>query len=629
MSAPPSFTKEDFALWNQTTSVFYLPKRLVGKSKVPQLRAELVKTIGEKKVSAVQALPDFKFRVCFSSPSVRCAYDINGLNFRGLTITPFPAYEEVKAVFVDRSPLQMPDQFLYDTLAPYGRVISVKHLTIRGFPTVKSGTRMVSMIVSKAIPAEIRVAGFPLSFRYRGQPPTCFVCQEVGHTAKDCPKSRKRQGRNPSKAKDNSLKEPAPSGSKKSGSSSSHLRDLRVKLNTLKQTFVPPVVSGEDSPPQSQPKSPLVEVVEVVPVASSSSPSAHHSAAGLGLQQDSFEFSLEAPRVDPVAPSSSGLCQPFARSVRRKGKVSLEIVVPSTASRVGPANNQHTMKNHNNRNNDTSNVPAATRKSGVPNHNNHNNAATSPVIARKSGINNNNKAASPTRKSGRQSNKLARSGVKSSSSVDRGVGVKSSHDSFSSSSSASEDDTAPAETSCRHKSKRLRNSTVISVPPSSPPVSVAQVLPSPVDSVVSAEAMEEEVDVDACLTGASVIDPVAPEEFLPVAAAVAPSAAPAVVVNVSASPRSVVEDDNAASQDCPSWPISSPQSEPGTYLANSQSLFQDGSLGSLFDDPGDVSASSTCTSSGDQVGADRLQELLNELHAESTDSDVEPALPQH
>ncbi len=109
MSAPPSFTKEDFALWNQTTSVFHLPKRLVGKSKVPQLRAELVKTIGEKKVSAVQALSDFKFCVCFSSPSVRCAYDINGLNFRGLTITPFPAYEEVKAVFVDRSPLQMPD----------------------------------------------------------------------------------------------------------------------------------------------------------------------------------------------------------------------------------------------------------------------------------------------------------------------------------------------------------------------------------------------------------------------------------------------------------------------------------------------------------------------------------------
>ena len=99
MTAPPSFSKEDFVLWNQTTSVFHLPKRLVGTSKVPQLQAGLVKTIGEKKVSAVQALPDFKFRVCFSSPSVHCAFNINGLNFRGLTIMPFLAYEEVKAVF--------------------------------------------------------------------------------------------------------------------------------------------------------------------------------------------------------------------------------------------------------------------------------------------------------------------------------------------------------------------------------------------------------------------------------------------------------------------------------------------------------------------------------------------------
>ena len=119
MSVPPSFTKEDFALWDQTTSVFHLPKRLVGKSKVPQLQAELVKTIGEKKVSTVQALPDFKFCVCSSSPSVRCAFHINGLNFSGFTITPFLVYEEVKAVFVDRSPPQMPDQFIYDTLAPY------------------------------------------------------------------------------------------------------------------------------------------------------------------------------------------------------------------------------------------------------------------------------------------------------------------------------------------------------------------------------------------------------------------------------------------------------------------------------------------------------------------------------
>ena len=67
--------------------------------------------------------------------------------------------------------------------------------------------------------------------------------------AKDCPKSQKHQGHNVSKpakaSAKNSRTEPAPSGSKQPGSSS-HLRDLCVKLNRLKQTFVPPVVSGKD-----------------------------------------------------------------------------------------------------------------------------------------------------------------------------------------------------------------------------------------------------------------------------------------------------------------------------------------------------------------------------------------------
>ena len=148
-------------------------------------------------------------------------------------------------MFVDRAPPQMPDQHLYDALAPYGRVISVKHLTIKGFPLVKSGTRMVQIVISKAIPAEIRVVGFQLSFRYRGQPPTSFACQEVGHTAKDCPKSSKQhsQGSHTKNTKNNTGKSkptgaedsnnsPASSGLSKS-SSASCTGDLCEKLRLV------------------------------------------------------------------------------------------------------------------------------------------------------------------------------------------------------------------------------------------------------------------------------------------------------------------------------------------------------------------------------------------------------------
>jgi hypothetical protein len=56
---------------------------------------------------------------------------------------------------------------------------------------------MVSMSVDTPIPAELNVAGFNLAIRYRGQLPTCYVCQEVGQTAKECPKSRKATQKQP------------------------------------------------------------------------------------------------------------------------------------------------------------------------------------------------------------------------------------------------------------------------------------------------------------------------------------------------------------------------------------------------------------------------------------------------
>ena len=187
------FTAADFQRWNQTTSVVHIPSRLIKNSKIPQLRKELINAVGERKVSAVQALSPIKYHVQYKHSSDRHAAEINGISFRGVHLTPLPAYEEVKSVFVEKAPLHMQDNYLYEALAPYGRVIGVQHLTIKGFPTVRSGTRRVSMVVTKAIPRTINIGGFPVVFNYRGQPTQCYVCQEVGHASKDCPNSR--QGR--------------------------------------------------------------------------------------------------------------------------------------------------------------------------------------------------------------------------------------------------------------------------------------------------------------------------------------------------------------------------------------------------------------------------------------------------
>ena len=48
----------------------------------------------------------------------------------------------------------------------------------------------MSMVTNKSILAVMKISNIQLSFRYRGQPPFCFVFQEVGHAGRDCPKSR-------------------------------------------------------------------------------------------------------------------------------------------------------------------------------------------------------------------------------------------------------------------------------------------------------------------------------------------------------------------------------------------------------------------------------------------------------
>ena len=197
------FTAADFQRWNQTTSVVHIPSRLVRNSKTPQLRKELINAVGERKVSAVQALSPIKYNIQFKRSSDRHAAEINGIAFRGVQLTLLPAYEEVKSVFVEKAPLQMQGNYLYEALAPYGRVIGVQHLTIKEFPSGRSGTRRVSLVVTKAIPRTINIGGFPVIFNYRGQPTQCYVCQEVGHASKDCPKSRQGRKLNQQKQQQN------------------------------------------------------------------------------------------------------------------------------------------------------------------------------------------------------------------------------------------------------------------------------------------------------------------------------------------------------------------------------------------------------------------------------------------
>ena len=194
----PNFTGEDFAKWNQTSSCFRLPKRLVGKDAVKDVRVDLIKAIGAERVSAVQALPDHQYRIQFTSPSYKMGYDLNGLNFRGVNITPTPAYEQLTNVFVDMpndyiSPLHMPNDYISSSLSAYGRVVSVRDLCVKGYKDIRTGTRMVITSLIRPIPVVVKIANFPCSVRYKGQPPYCLSCNTFGHFARRCQQGKTKK----------------------------------------------------------------------------------------------------------------------------------------------------------------------------------------------------------------------------------------------------------------------------------------------------------------------------------------------------------------------------------------------------------------------------------------------------
>ena len=183
----PNFTAANFTKWNQTSSCFRIPKQLIAKESISQVRVSLIPAIGSAKVYAIQALPENKYRLEFTSQQHKNFFDTHGLDFRGVNITPTLAYEQFIRVIIDRAPIDMPDEYLTSSLVPFGRVVSVQHPTVCG---LRTGTRMVSMSILKPIPPELTIANFKCSIKYHSQPKFCFGCRSFGHFARLCPRSK-------------------------------------------------------------------------------------------------------------------------------------------------------------------------------------------------------------------------------------------------------------------------------------------------------------------------------------------------------------------------------------------------------------------------------------------------------
>ena len=86
-----------------------------------------------------------------------------------------------------KAPYEMPDAVILGALSEYGAAGNVRRLVHDFNGDIENGVRSVLVRnVKKPIPSFLRVGGFSLPVRHRGQEKTCKICNEPGHFARDC-----------------------------------------------------------------------------------------------------------------------------------------------------------------------------------------------------------------------------------------------------------------------------------------------------------------------------------------------------------------------------------------------------------------------------------------------------------
>lgn len=134
------------------TCLFKLTKQIVGPDSSTKVPAEFIKVLGPGLISSVQILLSYQFQVELKTVHDRQSLELWGLDFWGVHLTPQPGYEVFHQVFVDQVPFQVPKEAFQFDLGLYGRVVAVKHLLVKGYPSIQSSTRMVMMTIRTPVP---------------------------------------------------------------------------------------------------------------------------------------------------------------------------------------------------------------------------------------------------------------------------------------------------------------------------------------------------------------------------------------------------------------------------------------------------------------------------------------------
>ena len=156
----------------------------------------------DNEVHCVQ--PEYKRRcvsVCLKSKE-RCE-EIAALDDGTLSINNNKVSVEysgsTKLVRVLDVPWRMPHSVVMSVLSQYGTPVNGMEFEYwkRNNKTTKisNGTRVVRMVLKRAIPNYVSVQGITAVVKYPDQPSTCALCNSTGHFVKECPKKKEKAAR--------------------------------------------------------------------------------------------------------------------------------------------------------------------------------------------------------------------------------------------------------------------------------------------------------------------------------------------------------------------------------------------------------------------------------------------------
>ena len=114
---------------------------------------------------------------------------VNGITLHNTFVQCERANIQNSAVIYIKAPFEMTDQVVISALTMYGTVENIRRQFHQFDSNIETGVRSCLIKnLKKPIPSYIKVGGFSLPVRYRGQQKTCKICAATSHMARECPR---------------------------------------------------------------------------------------------------------------------------------------------------------------------------------------------------------------------------------------------------------------------------------------------------------------------------------------------------------------------------------------------------------------------------------------------------------